>query len=85
MRRILVAFAVTGMLAAWPHAQTNLSTLGPQVGQRAIDFSLPDQQDRVPYAEIARRAEGHDARVLPFGRLVTVLPHAARAAATFAS
>ena len=47
MRRILVAFAVTGMLTAWPHAQTNLSTLGPQVGQPAIDFSLPDQQDRV--------------------------------------
>ena len=35
------------MLAAWPRAQTNLSTLGPQVGQPAIDFSLPDQQDRV--------------------------------------
>ena len=47
MPRILFAIAVTAMLAAMPHAQTSLSTLGPQVGQPAIDFSLPDQQDRV--------------------------------------
>ena len=47
MRRMLFAIAFVGVLAAWPHAQTSLSTLGPQVGKRAIDFSLPDQQDRV--------------------------------------
>ena len=47
MRRMLFAIAVVSVLAAWPHAQTSLATLGPQVGQRAIDFSLPDQQDRV--------------------------------------
>ena len=39
--------ALVGVLVARPHAQTNLATLGPQVGQRAIDFSLPDQQDGV--------------------------------------
>ena len=47
MRRILLWTGFACVLAAWPHAQTNLATLGPQVGQRAIDFSLPDQQDRV--------------------------------------
>ena len=47
MRRLLVCTAVVSALAALPHAQANLATLGPQVGQRAIDFSLPDQQDRV--------------------------------------
>ena len=47
MRQMLLATAVISLLAALPQAQTNLATLGPQVGQRAIDFSLPDQQDRV--------------------------------------
>ena len=47
MRRILLWTAVVGALSVSPRAQTNLATLGPQVGQRAIDFSLPDQQDRV--------------------------------------
>jgi len=47
MLRSLFAFAVVSLLVAWPHAQTSLATLGPQVGQRAIDFSLVDQQDRV--------------------------------------
>ena len=44
---MLLWTAVVGALAASGQAQTNLATLGPQVGQRAIDFSLPDQQDRV--------------------------------------
>ena len=47
MSRMLSAIAVVSLLVAWPQAQPSLSTLGPQVGQRAIDFSLPDQQDRV--------------------------------------
>lgn len=47
MRRLLIWSAVVALLAAVPQAQTNIATLGPQVGQRAIDFSLPDQQDRV--------------------------------------
>ena len=47
MRRFLFAIVAVGMLAVAPAAQTNLATLGPQVGQRAIEFSLPDQQDRV--------------------------------------
>ena len=47
MRRFLLLTALVGALAALPSAQTNIATLGPQVGQRAIDFSLPDQQDRV--------------------------------------
>ena len=47
MHQMLLATAVISLLAALPQAQTNLATLGPQVGQRAIDFSLPDQQDRV--------------------------------------
>ena len=47
MRRFLLGIAIVGVLVAWPRAQTNLATLGPQVGQRAVDFSLPDQQDRV--------------------------------------
>ena len=47
MRRFLLSTALLGVLVAWPQAQTNLATLGPQVGQRAVDFSLPDQQDRV--------------------------------------
>jgi hypothetical protein len=28
-------------------AQTDIASLGPQVGQRAIDFSLPDQNGRL--------------------------------------
>ena len=47
MRRRLIWIAVFAALCASPHAQTDLATLGPQVGQRAIDFSLPDQQDHV--------------------------------------
>lgn len=47
MRRTLFALAIASLLVAWPHAQTSLATLGPQVGQRAIDFSLADQQGRV--------------------------------------
>ena len=47
MRQMLLATAVVSLLTAWPQAQTNLATLGPQVGQHAIDFSLPDQQDHV--------------------------------------
>jgi hypothetical protein len=47
MRRLLLSIIAVGTLAVAPGAQTNLATLGPQVGQRAIEFSLPDQQDRV--------------------------------------
>lgn len=47
MRRTLFVLAIVSLLVAWPHAQTSLATLGPQVGQRAIDFSLADQQGRV--------------------------------------
>jgi hypothetical protein len=35
------------MLVAVPRAQTDLATLGPQIGQRALDISLPDQMGRV--------------------------------------
>ena len=30
-----------------PGAQPDIASLGPQVGQRAIDFSLPDQRGRL--------------------------------------
>jgi hypothetical protein len=39
--------AVFAALCVSPHAQTDLATVGPQVGQRAIDISLPDQTGRV--------------------------------------
>ena len=47
MRRLVVWITLVGALAASPRAQTDLATLGPQVGQRAIDFSLPDQSGTV--------------------------------------
>ncbi len=47
MLRRLIWIAVFAAVCASLHAQTDLSTLGPQVGQRAIEFSLPDQTGRV--------------------------------------
>ena len=47
MYRVLLWTALAGVLVAFPRAETNLASLGPQIGQRAVDFSLPDQQDRV--------------------------------------
>jgi hypothetical protein len=47
MVRWLIWIAAFAVLWATPQAQTDLSTLGPQVGQRAIDFGLPDQTGHV--------------------------------------
>lgn len=41
---VVVAIAAFGMV---PGAQPDIASLGPQVGQRAIDFSLPDQRGRL--------------------------------------
>jgi len=46
MFRALARIAVVAAFAASLHAQTDLARLGPQVGDRAIDFSLPDQLGR---------------------------------------
>jgi hypothetical protein len=45
--RRLISIAAFAVFCAFPQAQTDLATLGPQVGQHAIDFSLPDQTGRV--------------------------------------
>ena len=47
MLRRLIWIAALAALCVSAHAQTDLATLGPQVGQRAIDFNLPDQTGRV--------------------------------------
>jgi len=47
MPRPLVWIVLFGALVASPRAQTDLAALGPHVGQRAIDFSLPDHMGRV--------------------------------------
>ena len=46
IRRVLCGVVLLA-LAASPLAQTDIATLGPQVGQRAIDFSLPDQNGHI--------------------------------------
>ena len=38
MYRVLLWTALVGVLVAFPRAETNLASLGPQVGQRALDF-----------------------------------------------
>jgi hypothetical protein len=44
--RWLSLVTLVAALCASPHAQADLTRLGPQVGQRAIDFRLPDQTGR---------------------------------------
>ena len=44
-RRLLLIAGVIA-LATSLRAQTDIATLGPQVGQRAIDFNLSDQLGR---------------------------------------
>ena len=39
--------AVAGQAAASTRAKVDVSKLGPQVGERVPDFSLPDQTGRV--------------------------------------
>jgi len=49
VRSLLGALVLAGsaLLAAPQQAQpVDVTTLGPQVGQRAIEFRLPDQQGR---------------------------------------
>lgn len=49
VRSLLGALVLAGgVLLASPQQaqQVDVTTLGPQVGQRAIDFRLPDQQGR---------------------------------------
>ena len=44
MTRMVVAIvALASAIATTRGAQTDISKLGPQVGARAIDFTLPDQ------------------------------------------
>ena len=42
--RPLLALAIAVVTVAVPAAQVNIATLGPQVGAKAIDFSLVDQR-----------------------------------------
>jgi hypothetical protein len=58
MYRPLIWVAVFAALCASPHAQVDLATVGPQVGQRAIDFSLPDQAGRVRTLKSAAGPKG---------------------------
>jgi len=58
MRRRLFWIAVFAALCASPREQTDLATLGPQVGQRAINFSLPDQTGRVRSLKSAAGPKG---------------------------
>lgn len=52
-RQVLFAVVVVA-LGASPLAQTDIARLGPQVGQRGIDFTLPDQTGRIrPLKSIA--------------------------------
>lgn len=45
---LAVAIAVvTGSLAGAQSQPVNVDTLGPQTGQKAVAFELPDQQGRV--------------------------------------
>ena len=46
LRRLLVVLAVAA-LGVHPRAQTDIASLGPRVGQRATEFSLPDQNGRI--------------------------------------
>lgn len=64
LRRLLwiSLFAAVGQSL---HGQTNLATLGPQVGQRAIEFSLPDQVGR---ARTLQSAAGPKGTMLMFFR-----------------
>jgi hypothetical protein len=53
LRWLATTGAVLAM-AVLPRAQVSqvdLATLGPQVGNRAIDFSLPDQNGRIQNLE----------------------------------
>lgn len=51
LRRLLRVAVVAGLVVAGPivpaQAQTDIASLGPQVGQRSIEFNLPDQNGRV--------------------------------------
>lgn len=47
MFRSLTWLGLALMLVVAPQAQTDLATLGPQIGQRALDISLPDQMGRI--------------------------------------
>jgi hypothetical protein len=58
MPRRLIGIAVFVALWASPHAQADLARLGPQVGQRAIDFSLPDQMGRLRTLKSAAGPKG---------------------------
>ena len=58
MLRRLIWIAVFAAGCASLQAQTDLSTLGPQVGQRAIEFSLPDQTGRVRTLKSATGPKG---------------------------
>ena len=65
MLRRLIWIAVVSALCASLHAQTDLATLGPRTGQRAIDFSLPDQMGRV---RTLKSAAGPNGTMLVFFR-----------------
>ncbi len=53
MRRVTVAYVLTGLLAVAPaqmqepREQIDVSGLGPQIGETIPDFSLPDQNGTV--------------------------------------
>ncbi len=45
MKSPIASLLLLGVLAAVPAAQqVDVNTLGPQVGQKALPFTLPDQQ-----------------------------------------
>ena len=46
MRLMLVAVGLSAALSAQQTQTVDVTTLGPQVGQKAIGFQLPDQHGR---------------------------------------
>jgi hypothetical protein len=47
-RRLLATLLMSGLLArAQTHTRVDVSKLGPQVGERVPNFSLPDQNGKV--------------------------------------
>jgi hypothetical protein len=65
MLRALRCIALFGALVAALGAQTDLSTLGPHVGQRALGFNLPDQMGR---AQTLKTVAGPKGTMLVFFR-----------------
>ena len=77
----LLGFAVAQTAAAQAPPLPDVDGFGPQVGETVPPFSLVDQHGAGARPRIADGPERTDARLQPFGGLVTALQDAARGAA----